>query len=69
MVHGTRGKIIVRLHNYGTVWQRWADEFGVPSTPFFIKFCFQTFGNVRENKNKVDRLPLVPKLNKRSILQ
>ena len=22
MVHGTRVKIMVRLHNYGTVWQR-----------------------------------------------
>ena len=23
MVHDTRVKIMVRLHNYGTVWQRW----------------------------------------------
>ena len=22
MVHGTRVKVMVRLHNYGTVWQR-----------------------------------------------
>ena len=24
MVHGTRGKIMVRLHNYGAVWQRYS---------------------------------------------
>ena len=23
LVHGTRVKIMVRLYNYGTVWQRW----------------------------------------------
>ena len=23
MVHGTRGKIMVQLHNYGTVWPVW----------------------------------------------
>ena len=50
MVHGTRIKIMARLHNYGTVWQRWGTNYSV---------CYQ---QAMENRQKETKL-IYPKMS------